>query len=235
MGQETPCTEAAHVCDRGSVGLMRLAGVHWGNMGSTDSNRFVVGWRRAPFEKKKIQRKKTSTLPFVTDRALLQWVHIQEVCLDFILFWATKWGTSRRAADNSWWFPRVSYLEFPWGKTGHSCPEFDGVIRRRLHSFHPWRAWLSEERGGFLQSLLAHFLKQKGSLEGGALVIKANSLQSLKVLACIMGLTGLGTYVFHYKVLYSGRPQISLPGFWDDLLEWARNIIGALFCGRCHH
>lgn len=71
MGQEIPCTEVAHVCHRGSVGLMRLTGVHWGNMGSTDLNRFVVGWSRAPFEKKNTAQK-TSTLPFVTDRALLQ-------------------------------------------------------------------------------------------------------------------------------------------------------------------
>lgn len=78
-------------------------------------------------------------------------------------------------------------------------------------------------------------MKQKDSLERGTLVIKATSLQSPTVLACSTGVTGLGTYVCHYKVLYSGYPLIFLPGFSDDSLESARNIIGALLCGKCYH
>lgn len=37
MGRRAdPCSECAHGYCRGSVGLNRLDGVHWGNMGSTD-------------------------------------------------------------------------------------------------------------------------------------------------------------------------------------------------------
>lgn len=31
-----PCKEVAHVCHSGAVSLIRLGGVDWGNMGSTD-------------------------------------------------------------------------------------------------------------------------------------------------------------------------------------------------------